>query len=127
MFSFFQTSESQIAVILRKFNYSQIFDRFEQKRKTVYNQFFTRLKDAVRREMKSLIIFIDFLQKDRETFKNIDVFVLIRGFFFMFTARTKRIKLLTIAKKPRSISSKIIEKSTQKQFTQTSLMIILIM
>ena len=82
MSSSFQIPKGQIAVILRKFNYSQILDRPEQKRRAAYNQFFTRLKDAVRREVKSLAIFIDFLQRDRETFKNIDVFVLIRDLFF---------------------------------------------
>ena len=80
--SFFQIFENQVAVIFRKFNYSQILDRPEQKKRATYNQFFIRLKGAVRREMKFLVIFIDFLQRNRETFKNIDVFILFRDLFF---------------------------------------------
>ena len=71
-----------MTVIFKKFQYSQILSRPEHEKKAVYNQFLTRLKNVVRREMKFLIIFIDFLQRDRETFKNVDVFILIRDLFF---------------------------------------------
>ena len=81
MFSF-QIFEGQIAIIFKKFNYSNVLNRSEQKKKIVYNQFLTRLEGAVRREMKSLIIFIDFLQRDKKTFRNVNVLVLIRDFFF---------------------------------------------
>ena len=79
---FFQTFEGQIAIILREFNYSNVLNRPEQKKKVVYNQFLTRLEGVVRREVKSLTIFIDFLQRNREAFRNVDVLVLIRDFFF---------------------------------------------
>ena len=80
--SSFQILEGQVAVILKEFNYSYVLDRPEQKRRAAYNQFFIRLEGAVRREVKFLIIFIDFLQRDREAFKNVDVFILFRDFFF---------------------------------------------
>ena len=76
-----QIQKGQVAVILREFNYSQILNRSEHERRAIYNQFFIRLEDAVRREMKFLIIFIDFLQRDREAFKNVDVFILFRDLF----------------------------------------------
>ena len=80
--SSFQTFEKQVVVIFRKFNYSQILGRSEHEKKIVYNQFLIRLKSVVRREMKFLTIFIDFLQKDREIFRNVDVFILFRDLFF---------------------------------------------
>ena len=106
MFSFLQIFEGQMIVILKKFNYSQILDRPEQEKKVVYNRFFTRLKGAVRREMKSLTIFIDFLQRDREAFKNIDIFVLIRDFFFHVYSAYQTHKITDDRKK---ISLNIIE------------------
>ena len=82
--SSFQIIDEQIVVILRKFNYSQMLNKFEHEKKIVYNQFLTRLKNVVRREMKFLVIFIDFLQRDREAFKNVNVFILFRDLFFHF-------------------------------------------
>ena len=88
-----QTIDGQIVVILREFNYSQMLGRPEHEKKIVYNQFLIRLKSAVRREVKFLIIFIDFLQKDRETFKNVNVFILFRDLFphFYSAYQTHRI------------------------------------
>ena len=81
MFSF-QIFEGQIAVIFKKFNYNYVLSRFEQEKRIAYNQFLIRLKSVVRREMKSLAIFIDFLQRNRKVFRNVNVFILIRDFFF---------------------------------------------
>ena len=95
--SFFsQILEEQIAVILKKFQYSQILNRSEHEKKVVYNQFLTRLENAVRREMKFLVIFIDFFQRDRKAFKNVNVFILFRDFFFTSIAHIRRIRLSTI-------------------------------
>ena len=80
--SFFQIFEGQVVIIFKKFQYSNVLSKLEHEKKIVYNQFLTRLKNVIRREMKFLIIFIDFLQRDRKTFRNVDVFILIRDFFF---------------------------------------------
>ena len=82
MFSSSQIFEKQMIVIFKKFQYSQIFNKPKHEKKAVYNQFLIRLEGAVRREMKSLAIFIDFLQKDKKTFRNVNVFALIRNLFF---------------------------------------------
>ena len=81
MFSF-QIFEGQVAVIFREFNYSYVLGKSEQEKRIAYNQFFTRLESVVRREMKFLVIFIDFLQRDRKIFRNVNVFILIRDLFF---------------------------------------------
>ena len=85
--SFSQIFDGQVAVILREFNYSQILNRSKHERRVVYNQFLTRLKNVVRREMKFSTIFIDFFQRDRKAFRNMNVFILIRDLFFSYLQR----------------------------------------